>query len=49
MKRLLEHIERGELDPSFVVSHHMKLDDVAKGYDMFMRKQDDAMKIILRS
>jgi threonine dehydrogenase-like Zn-dependent dehydrogenase len=49
MKRLLGHIERGELDPSFVVSHHMKLDDVAKGYDMFMRKQDDAMKIILRS
>jgi threonine dehydrogenase-like Zn-dependent dehydrogenase len=49
MKRLLGHIERGELDPSFVVSHHMNLDDAAKGYDMFMRKQDDAMKIILRS
>jgi threonine dehydrogenase-like Zn-dependent dehydrogenase len=49
MKRLLGHIERGEIDPTFVVSHHMKLDDVAKGYDMFMRKHDDAMKIILRS
>jgi threonine dehydrogenase-like Zn-dependent dehydrogenase len=49
MKPLLERIERGEIDPSFVVSHHMNLDDTPKGYDMFMRKQDDVMKIVLRS
>ncbi|HEV7559481.1 MAG TPA: zinc-dependent alcohol dehydrogenase [Kofleriaceae bacterium] len=49
MKPLLERIERGEIDPSFVVSHHMNLDDAPKGYDMFMRKQDDVMKIVLRS
>jgi threonine dehydrogenase-like Zn-dependent dehydrogenase len=49
MKPLLERIERGEIDPSFVVSHHMNLDDAAKGYDMFMHKQDDVMKIVLRS
>ncbi len=49
MKPLLERIERGEIDPSFVVSHQMNLDDAAKGYDMFMHKQDDVMKIILRS
>ncbi|MGE0399351.1 MAG: zinc-dependent alcohol dehydrogenase [Kofleriaceae bacterium] len=49
MKPLLERIEKGEIDPSFVVSHHMNLDDAAKGYDMFMHKQDDVMKIVLRS
>jgi threonine dehydrogenase-like Zn-dependent dehydrogenase len=49
MKKLLERIERGEIDPSFVVSHHMNLDDVARGYDMFMHKQDEVMKIVLRS
>ncbi len=49
MKPLLERIERGEIDPSFVVSHHMNLDDAAKGYDMFMHKTDDVMKIVLRS
>ncbi|MFT3695949.1 MAG: zinc-dependent alcohol dehydrogenase [Kofleriaceae bacterium] len=49
MKPLLEKITRGELDPSFVVSHHMNLDETPKGYDMFMKKQDDVMKIILRS
>jgi threonine dehydrogenase-like Zn-dependent dehydrogenase len=49
MKKLLERIERGEIDPSFVVSHHMNLDDAARGYDMFMHKQDEVMKIVLRS
>ncbi|HSR96080.1 MAG TPA: zinc-dependent alcohol dehydrogenase [Kofleriaceae bacterium] len=49
MKKLLERIERGEIDPSFVVSHHMNLDEVARGYDMFMHKQDEVMKIVLRS
>jgi threonine dehydrogenase-like Zn-dependent dehydrogenase len=49
MKPLLERIERGEIDPSFVVSHHMNLDDAAEGYDMFMHKRDDVMKIVLRA
>ena len=49
MKPLLDRIERGEIDPSFVVSHHMDLNDAAKGYDMFMRKQDEVMKVVLRT
>jgi threonine dehydrogenase-like Zn-dependent dehydrogenase len=49
MKPLLERIMRGDIDPSFVVSHHMNLGDAAGAYDMFMRKQDDVMKIVLRS
>jgi len=49
MKPLLERIERGDIDPSFVVSHYMNLDEAPKGYDMFNHKQDEVMKIILRS
>jgi len=49
MKPLLRHIENGDLDPTFVVSHHMNLDDTPKGYDMFMNKQDEVMKIVLRA
>jgi threonine dehydrogenase-like Zn-dependent dehydrogenase len=49
MKPLLERIENGEIDPSFVVSHHMDLSEAANGYDMFMHKQDDVMKIVLRN
>ena len=48
MRTLLGHIERGELDPSFVVSHHLPLEDAPRAYDLFLRKQDDAMKIVLR-
>jgi threonine dehydrogenase-like Zn-dependent dehydrogenase len=48
MKPLLERIERGDIDPSFVVSHHMNLSDTAQGYDMFMKKKDEVMKIVLR-
>ena len=49
MKPLLERIERGEIDPSFVISHHMKLDDAPLGYDMFVHKRDNAMKIVLHT
>jgi len=49
MKPLLEKIEQGVLDPSFVVSHEMNLDETPKGYDMFMHKRDEVMKIILRA
>ena len=49
MKPLLGRIERGELDPSFVVSHHLNLDDAPRAYDMFMNKQDDVMKVVLRA
>jgi len=35
MRPLLERIQKGEIDPSFVVTHHMKLDDAPRGYEMF--------------
>jgi len=47
LPKLLAHIEKGELDPTFVVSHHMPLADAAKGYAMFNDKRDEVMKIIL--
>ena len=47
MQPLLERIERGEIDPSFVVTHHMTLDEAPQGYELFKHKQDDCMKIVL--
>ena len=47
MKPLLERIERGEIDPSFVITHRMRLEDAPKGYDMFLHKQDDCEKVVL--
>jgi len=47
MKPLMERIERGEIDPSFVISHRMNLDEAAKGYDIFANKEDNCTKIVL--
>ena len=48
LKPLLKRIENGEIDPSFVITHRMKLDDAPKGYDIFLNKQDDCVKVVLK-
>ena len=47
MKPLLERIERGEIDPTFIITHRLKLEDAPKGFDLFMHKEDDCMKVVL--
>ena len=47
LRPLLDHIERGDIDPTFVITHRMSLDDVAEGYDTFLNKQDDCVKVVL--
>jgi threonine dehydrogenase-like Zn-dependent dehydrogenase len=47
MRPLLQRIERGDIDPSFVITHRMKLDEAPEGYAMFVEKQDDCMKVVL--
>ena len=47
MQPLLERIQRGEIDSSFVISHRMTLADAGKGYDMFLHKRDDCTKVVL--
>lgn len=47
MPQLLAHIERGELKPEAVISHHMALKDAARAYAMFDRKQDECRKVVL--
>jgi len=44
---LLERIQRGDIDPSFIITHPMKLDDAPKGYGIFNDKQDDCMKVVM--
>jgi threonine dehydrogenase-like Zn-dependent dehydrogenase len=46
--KLLERIEAGEIDPSFVITHRMPLDDAAHGFDIFCNKEDDCIKIVLK-
>ncbi|MPZ76493.1 MAG: alcohol dehydrogenase catalytic domain-containing protein [Deltaproteobacteria bacterium] len=48
MGPLLERIEKGDIDPSFVITHRMSLEDAPKGYNIFMNKQDECIKIVLK-
>jgi threonine dehydrogenase-like Zn-dependent dehydrogenase len=47
MPKLLERIQRGEIDPSFVVTHRMNLDDAPRAYEMFRGKEDGCVKVVL--
>ncbi len=47
LRPLLERIEKGEIDPSFVIAHRMRLEDAPQGYDMFLNKQDECLKVVL--
>jgi threonine dehydrogenase-like Zn-dependent dehydrogenase len=49
MKPLLERIQRGEIDPSFVITHRMRLDEAPRGYELFLSKQDSCEKVVLRA
>jgi threonine dehydrogenase-like Zn-dependent dehydrogenase len=48
MKPLLEHIEKGDIDPSFIISHRLRLDEAPLGYEVFRNKEDECIKIVLR-
>jgi threonine dehydrogenase-like Zn-dependent dehydrogenase len=47
LRPLLARIEAGEIDPSFVISHRMSLEDAPKGYEIFKNKKDDCTKVVL--
>jgi threonine dehydrogenase-like Zn-dependent dehydrogenase len=48
MKPLLERIEKGEIDPSFIISHRLSLDDAPLAYEVFSHKEDECIKIVLK-
>jgi threonine dehydrogenase-like Zn-dependent dehydrogenase len=47
MPMLLERIERGEIDPSFIVTHQVSLDDAPQMYQTFRDKQDECIKVVM--
>jgi len=47
LEPLLETIESGELDPSFVVTHTESLEDGPEMYRTFERKEDGCIKVVL--
>jgi len=48
MRPLLERVQRGEIDPSFVISHHLPLDEAPHGYKIFRDKRENCTKVVLK-
>jgi threonine dehydrogenase-like Zn-dependent dehydrogenase len=47
-QRLLGKIEAGEIDPSFVVTHQLPLEEGPEAYRMFRDKKDGCIKVVLK-
>jgi threonine dehydrogenase-like Zn-dependent dehydrogenase len=48
MPILLERIERGEIDPSFIITHRIGLEDAPAMYRTFRDKEDSCIKVVMK-
>ena len=48
MPVLLDKIRRGDVDPSFVITHRFSLEDAPQAYRMFRDKEDECVKVVMK-
>jgi len=48
LRPLLARIQAGEIDPSFVISHTLPLEQAPHGYEIFKNKDDECTKVVLK-
>ena len=48
MQPLLERVQKGDIDPKFVISHRYDLDDAPQAYEEFRFHQNDCTKVVMR-
>ena len=48
LRPLLERIQQGDIDPTFVITHHLPLEEAPRGYDIFKRKDENCIKVVLK-
>ncbi|MET8146298.1 zinc-dependent alcohol dehydrogenase [Sphaerisporangium sp. NPDC005288] len=48
LKPLLERIRAGDIDPAFVISHRVRLEDAPHAYEMFKHKENECNKVVLQ-
>lgn len=45
---LMNHIEKGDIDPSFLITHRFPLEAAPHAYEIFAQKKDDCIKVVLK-
>lgn len=48
MPKLYEMVENQEFDPTDIITHSLPLEEAAKGYDIFDKKEDGNIKVVLK-
>jgi threonine dehydrogenase-like Zn-dependent dehydrogenase len=48
LRPLLELVQQGRIDPSFVITHRMRLEDAPRGYETFKQHTDNCIKIVMK-
>jgi len=48
MRPLLERIRKGEIDPTFIITHRLPLEKAPQAYQTFRDKQQDCIKVVLK-
>jgi threonine dehydrogenase-like Zn-dependent dehydrogenase len=48
LRPLLARIEQGDVDPAFVITHRLRLEEAPYGYEIFRDKKDNCIKVVLQ-
>ncbi|HCF27312.1 MAG TPA: glutathione-dependent formaldehyde dehydrogenase [Cyanobacteria bacterium UBA11049] len=48
LRPLLERIQNGDIDPTFIITHRLPLDQAPHGYEIFKHKKDNCIKVVLK-
>lgn len=48
-KEILHYISTGEFDPTFVITHHLPLEDIQQAYKIFANNEEDSLKVLLHT
>ncbi len=48
MRPLLEKIQNGDIDPTFVITYRLPLEEAPRAYEVFLNKQEDCVKVVLK-
>jgi threonine dehydrogenase-like Zn-dependent dehydrogenase len=48
LQPLIERIKKKEIDPASIITHKLPLEEAAHGYDIFQKRQDGCIKVVLK-
>jgi alcohol dehydrogenase len=48
MRRLMNMVQSGRFDPTPLLTHHFKLDDIVEAYALFGERRDGVLKVAIR-